>query len=64
MMSFVFQGAWSTTSLGVPTLQIGESREENMQEDGEAVMLAKRRQRRGPMASDALFHHFRWFIGW
>lgn len=65
MIGFVFQGVWSRASLGVPSVQIGESREENMQEDGgEALMLDKRRQGRGPMASDALFHHFRWFIGW
>lgn len=64
-ISFVFQGAWSRASLCVPSVQIGESREKNMQEDGgEALTLDKRRQRRGPVASDALFHHFRWFIGW
>lgn len=62
MISFVFQGAWSRASFDVPSVQIGESREKNMQEDGgEVLTLDKRRQRRGPMASDALFHHFRWF---
>lgn len=56
MISFVFQGAWSRASLGVPSVQIGESREKNKQEDGgEALTLDKRRLRREPMASDALF---------
>lgn len=51
--------------LCVLSVRLGESREENMQEDGGgALTLSKRRQRRGPMASDALFDHFRWFIGW
>lgn len=46
--------------LCVPSVRIGESREKNMQEDGgRALTLGQRRQRRGPMASDALFDHFR-----
>lgn len=46
--------------LCVPRVRIGESREKNMQKDGGgALMLGRRRQCRGPMASDALFDHFR-----
>lgn len=45
--------------LYVSGVRIGESREKNTEEvGGEALALDKRRQFRGPMASDALFDHF------